>query len=132
MPHTAPAPACHSTAAAPNGTLSRRAPGVKEELIPLLTPKTPTMTIEFAKALHKAGYRSLAMVAASDEKKLVQALRQQGTRGGGRVAGSYKHVERSAKALHEEALKVETERDQVSSLASTDLAPSTRCACVLP
>ena len=79
------------------------------------------MTIEFAKALHKAGYRSLAMIAASDEKKLVQALRQQGTRGGGRVAGSYKHVERSARALHEEALKVEAERDEVRTAASTGL-----------
>ena len=61
--------------------------GVREELIPLLTPKTETMTIELAKALHKAGYRTLSMVAASEEKKLVQALRSGGRSRRGRSSG---------------------------------------------
>ena len=66
--------------------------GVREELLPLLTPKLPAMTPKIAQALHKHGYRTLELVAASTEAKLAKAMREPGAKARTRRAATPKNA----------------------------------------
>ncbi|KAL3925677.1 MAG: hypothetical protein SGPRY_003591, partial [Prymnesium sp.] len=86
--------------------------GARAELLPLLEPKLPSMSVRIASALYSQGYRSLEMVAASSKASLLRALRKGGSGKGGR-----KMQAREAERLLAEARNLQSHLAEERALA---------------